>query len=502
MGIGFACTPQILGLVRGEPKLNKKTGSRQKHRANGKAILGEGGIERHSASDTLDRSRSHLNKYEGFDSGYACWDAMCNDAENYRSLIERKDGYTQERRLRADAVIGSAVIIKPPADMCKDWDDATYQKFYSDSWDALCAAEPRIFRNNNIRMKAEHHDEGVAEDAKNFVRHLHIYSDAKDKNGNYCGNYIDAKMLIKINATYPAFMRSRGWDLDDLDVTDWEKAKDDLEYREERNQKRRKNGRSVNKYVQDKYAKKLAEVKQQGEQIEAVGDRLLRQARDERTRAENDGSEIRRSARKKAQELKTDAENDAEKIRADAKKAADEYQRQMIAAANSEAMRIRAEAEREAQEEIEQAKDAAIQERDQILEDARRRGRDVLEGAEKIADERLNSIDKLEKDALEILSPRSVFNIAANVLRSVVQYIGEDTLFGKAANSLLKSFYKWGQKDETVELLTRGARGVPHHRLTTDRRTIAENQRYMAKARKILTEDEPTPTAPSEPEVS
>ena len=499
--MGFTCTPQVIGLVRGEPKINKKTGARQKHRANGKAILGEGGKERHSASETLDRTRSHLNKYEGFDSGFACWDAMCFDAEKYRTLARGKDGVMHERRLKSDAVIGSAVIIKPPVDMCKDWDDAAYQKFYSDSWDALCSVEPRIFSNKNIRMKAEHYDEGIAKDARNFVRHLHIYSDSKDESGNYCGNYIDAKMFIKINASYPAFMRSRGWDLDDLDVTDWDRAKTDLEYRRERNQKRRKQGRSVNKYVQDKYAQKLAEVKEQGEQIEAIGDRLLQQAHDERTRAENDGNAIRRNARKKAQDLKTAAENDAEKIREDAKKAADEYQRQIFAAANAEAMRIRAEAERDAQEEIEQIKEAAKQERDQIIEDGRRRGQKLLEESQQIADEHLSSIEKLEKDALETLSPRSVFSIATNVLRSVIQYVGEDTMWGKAANLLLRGFDKWGKSDKTVELLTRGARGVPHHRLTTDRRTIAENQRYMDKAQKIL-DDEPTPTAPSEPEVS
>ena len=164
-------------------------------------------------------------------------------------------------------------------------------------------------------------------------------------------------------------------------------------------------------------------------------------------------------------------------------------------------MRIRAEAEQDAQEEIEQIMEAAKQERDQIIEDGRRRGQNLLEESQKIADEHLSSIEKLEKDALETLSPRSVFSIATNVLRSVIQYVGEDTMWGKAANLLLRGFDKWGKSDKTVELLTRGARGVPHHRLTTDRRTIAENQRYMDKAQKIL-DDEPTPTAPSEPEVS
>ena len=499
--MGFTCAPQFFGLVRGEPKINKKTGEPQRHRANGKVILAEAGKERYSSSKTLDRTRSHLNVYEGFESGFACWDAMCEEADQYRTVAKGKDGKLHERRLKSDAVIGGAVIFNPSCETCKDWDLETHRKFGDDSWEVLCEIKPEIFRPENVRMRAFHFDEGYRVAPHIFGIHEHRIFVPKDANGRYCGNLIDAKLLSEINKLYPAKMRERGWDMDDLDTTDWDRMKTDEDYREERRQKWSKQGRSVNKYLEDKYIEKLTEVQEQGERIEAIGDRFLQQARDERSRAENDSGEIRRSARKKAQEIKADAENDAEKIREDAKKAADEYQRQMITAANAEAMRIRAEAEREAQEEVERAKEIAWRERDQILEDARRIGRDVLEDAEKIADEHLNSIEKLERDALEMLSPRSIFNIAADVLRSVVQHVGEDTLLGKAANSLLKAFNKWGQKDETVELLTRGARGVPRHRLTSDRRKIAENQEYVNRARRILADDEPTPTAPSEPEV-
>ena len=77
--MGFKCAPQLLGLVRGEPKAG------QKHRANGKAILSEAGKERYSASATLNRSLTHLNKYTGYDSGFAAWDAMQRRAYEYRT---------------------------------------------------------------------------------------------------------------------------------------------------------------------------------------------------------------------------------------------------------------------------------------------------------------------------------------------------------------------------------------------------------------------------------
>ena len=488
-------------LVRGEPKINKKTGQPQRHRANGKVILAEAGKERYSSSATLDRTRSYLNVYEGFESGLDCWDAMCEEANQYRTVAKGKDGKLHERRLKSDAVIGGSVIFKLPCETCKDWDLETHKRFGDDSWEVLCEIKPEIFRDENVRMRAFHFDEGYTVAPEIFGIHEHRLFVPKDTSGRYCGNLIDAKLLAEIDKLYPAKMRERGWDMDDLDTTDWERMKTDEEYREERKRKWSKQGRSVNKYLEDMYAKKLAEVTKQGEQIKEIGDRFLQQTRDERTRAENDGNEIRRSARKNAQEITAEAENDAEKLREDAKKAADEYQSRMIAEANAEAVRIRDKAKREAQEEIEQIKEEAKQERDQILADARQRGRDVLEGAEMIADERLNSIDKLEKDALETLSPKSVFEIAVNVLRSVVQYAGKDALLVQAANDLLNAFSKWRKFDKKVELLTRGARGVPRHRLTADRRKIAENQEYMKKARRILADDEPSPSAPSEPEL-
>ena len=58
--MGWKCAPQVMGLVRGEPQAG------QKHRANGRRIAMEAGYERASLSDTLDRTRSNLNEYEGY----------------------------------------------------------------------------------------------------------------------------------------------------------------------------------------------------------------------------------------------------------------------------------------------------------------------------------------------------------------------------------------------------------------------------------------------------
>ena len=61
-----------------------------------------------------------------------------------------------------------------------------------------------------------------------------------------------------MGARFPALMRECGWDMDDLDRTDFERAKTDKEYASERNAKRRQSGLSVNKHL-GKKAREMAE---------------------------------------------------------------------------------------------------------------------------------------------------------------------------------------------------------------------------------------------------
>lgn len=276
----------MTGLVRGEPKKG------QKHRSNGKAILGEMGIERISNSDTLDRNRSHMNVYKGVStSGFACWDYLEDRANDYKLTGKTKDGKDFKYSLRKDAVVGCALIFNPPEEICCDWDAKTYQKFYDDSWSFLKQAEPRLFRDKNIVLDAEHSDEGLNEDGKS--KHLHRAIEARDENDRYCGNLVDAKLLADINKKYPAFMRAHGWDMDDLDVTDWDRYKNDLEYRAERKQKAKKNGLSVNRYVKKMSAKEAK--KQALERVKFAEDveALKKQMQDTKSQIQSANSKMK-----------------------------------------------------------------------------------------------------------------------------------------------------------------------------------------------------------------
>ena len=256
--MGWKCAPQVMGLVRGEPKQG------QKHRANIRKIAMEAGYERASKSDTLDKSRSSKNHYDGYSSGAEFAAVMEQEASKYRVEVngktKDKKPVVRKKGLPHNAVIGWAVIYNPPAEVCVTWTNEDYQKFYADCRKCMAEIEPRLFRSENIRMSAEHFDEGIPPDENSGVidRHLHDLGVSKDADGRYCGNLIDAKLLIKINERFPALMRECGWDMDDLDRTDFERAKTDKEYASERNAKRRQSGLSVNKHL-GKKAREMAE---------------------------------------------------------------------------------------------------------------------------------------------------------------------------------------------------------------------------------------------------
>lgn len=252
--MGWKCAPQVMGLVRGEPKAG------QKHRANGRKIAMEAGYERASLSDTLDRTRSNQNEYEGYRSGKEFWDVMEQEASEYRVQVKGKtktgEEIIREKGLQHNAVIGWAVIYNPPAEVCRDWTQAQYKKFHEDCQECMGLISP-IFRKENIRMTAFHKDEGVpADDGEEPDGHFHDLGISLDENGHYCGTTIDAKLLVTINKKFPALMRERGWDMDDLDVTDFDRAKVDSDYKAERDFKRGQSGKSVNQHIR-KTAEKL-----------------------------------------------------------------------------------------------------------------------------------------------------------------------------------------------------------------------------------------------------
>lgn len=311
--MGYKCAPQIMGLVRNEPKPNAK------RRANGSKILEELGNERYSKSETLDRTRSKLNEYNGFSRGKDAWESMCNTANEYRFEGTNKNGKKFSRSLREDAVIGYALIFNPPAEMTQGWSRAQYRKFYNDCWACMQEINPDLFHDDNTVMKSIHRDEGLPSDDGTYSEHMHHVGYCRDRDGRFCGNTLDSRLCIEINKRFPELMRQRGYDLDDLDTTDWQRMKSDEEYRTQRKAKRKeqKSGLSVNRYIQEK-AKKTNEALVQANQLmtdlQKAQDELAKYEDDAVTAANKRANEIRQEAL----EIRKQAKEDAKKIKAKA----------------------------------------------------------------------------------------------------------------------------------------------------------------------------------------
>ena len=260
----FKCTPQILGLQRHASKRARGAA----HRATSPSGLAceAAPLERASMTETLDRSKTHLNVSEGPDSGEELWCRMCDEADDYRQPVMNRDGtprmdrdgHPVTRALRRDAVIGYAVVDHPPAEVTRDWDVDTMRRFSADS-DA-CMNEvlkslgrPAMFGGDNARATYYHLDEGRVDPLDDsevpLGIHVHKFGMARDpETGRYCGNLIDAKFLHELNVRYPALMRERGWPLEELDTVDWDRYSTDEAYRSERAARRREAGLSTNEY--------------------------------------------------------------------------------------------------------------------------------------------------------------------------------------------------------------------------------------------------------------
>lgn len=359
----FKCTPQILGLQRHASKRARGAA----HRATSPSGLAceAAPLERASMTETLDRSKTHLNVSEGPDSGEELWCRMCDEADDYRQPVMNRDGtprmdrdgHPVTRALRRDAVIGYAVVDHPPAEVTRDWDVDTMRRFSADS-DA-CMNEvlkslgrPAMFGGDNARATYYHLDEGRVDPLDDsevpLGIHVHKFGMARDpETGRYCGNLIDAKFLHELNVRYPALMRERGWPLEELDTVDWDRYSTDEAYRSERAARRREAGLSTNEYHRrqaerasrarmreaadqlDDTLVTLHRTKAAVSELDAANEELRRQnerlsAEAERSRAQaaaaSEAARAAAAARAQAERERDEAKGELEKMRNRAKK--------------------------------------------------------------------------------------------------------------------------------------------------------------------------------------
>ncbi len=227
----------------------RSTKSRAKRTGFLRAVVCEGLSERWGKDEDIDRSRSRYNIYTGITSGVALAEAMTVEAAEYSAQRKAAGG----RALRADAAIGWAMIIKPPADVINAMSPGQQIKFFADS-DKIITA---IMGADNIRATALHRDEQAP--------HKHYFGMGYTKSGELCvDKVINPKLYKRLNQEYPQKMRELGWDIEDCTIYDAEKVKNMTEneatvYKEKCKAKRRekKSGLDSKTYKAKKEIEKL-----------------------------------------------------------------------------------------------------------------------------------------------------------------------------------------------------------------------------------------------------
>lgn len=218
--MGFRMSVPYLGLTR-------KPDESSKHKAYGEGICKEAGIERASRSKTLDRTLSGKNIYDDIESGSELWEEMCRRADSYSIEVRGKtrDGkeVVRKRGLRKDAIVGFAVIFKPPTEVVESWSRKRRERFFNDCHEVAEHLEPELFQRSNILMRSRHMDEEG--------EHEHVLGVPLDIEGHYNGSDMLTHMRDNFNRNFAAEMRKRGWNMDDLELYDAERAKADKEYK-------------------------------------------------------------------------------------------------------------------------------------------------------------------------------------------------------------------------------------------------------------------------------
>lgn len=184
--------------------------SRTKRTGYLRAVVCEGLKERWGKDEDIDRNLSHYNTYTGITSGVELAENMTKEAAEYSAQRKAAGG----RALRADAAIGWAMILKPPAEIINTMSPEQQVKFFEDSDKILVD----IMGNDNIRATALHRDEQAP--------HKHYYGMGYTKSGELCvDKVINPKLYKQLNQEYPRLMREMGWDIEDCTVYDSDKVK-------------------------------------------------------------------------------------------------------------------------------------------------------------------------------------------------------------------------------------------------------------------------------------
>lgn len=209
-----------MGWKIGAPSLKlNNAGVKSKSCGDFGSIAREALQEREGHDPDIDRDRAELNRYDGFKTAAELQEYSRQHVDQLRDAKGRK--------LRSDAVVMCATVLKPPAAMMATLSHDKQICLLDDAFEAFV----EIVGKENIKSRADHFDEQGG--------HTHIFWEPMTADGRLCAKEMhNIKFFGRVNRELPEALRAKGWDIEDCDMYDAAKK----EYEEEK--KKSEAGRS------------------------------------------------------------------------------------------------------------------------------------------------------------------------------------------------------------------------------------------------------------------
>ena len=210
-------------------KLNN-VGTRSRHCGDFGGVAREALEERQGRDPDIDPTRSHLNHIEGFRTAAELQEYSAKHVDELRDAKGRK--------LRKDAVVMCATILKPPAAYMNSLASEDQRRFLDDANEAFA----KIVGAGNIKSRADHFDELGA--------HSHVFWEPMTEDGRLCAKEVhNLQFFSRVNRELPEQLRAKGWEIDDCEMYDAAKE----EYKQEQ---KKQSGRSSVAFKADAEKKK------------------------------------------------------------------------------------------------------------------------------------------------------------------------------------------------------------------------------------------------------
>ena len=222
-----------MGVTIGMPSMKLNNAGNKSKSCGGFAEVTGEGLDRHGKDKDIDTARADQNEYIGYQTAEELIAYSNRHIEEMNASL-RAQG---KRGIRADAVVMCSTIIKPPAHWISALSEEDRKRFINDAIEGI----KTIIPEENIKSIAIHRDEQGD--------HAHVFWEPMTADGRLSAKEChNLKFFGRLNREMPAFLREKGWDIDDCksyDAVEEQKMREELgeeKYAEYKQEQRRNRG--------------------------------------------------------------------------------------------------------------------------------------------------------------------------------------------------------------------------------------------------------------------